>query len=256
MSTHPHAQIAVKAVRAEGTLPATAVTASERLCELCFRAPARDRAPNLTGHQLGPPVCRRCGAKIREFTLCAKALEGILLEKRQLRRNYVLTAPTAPHAAPTRTKLGASGVPTEDRILRGLVTLNAAWRYSIVARAGAPVTPTFCRADLTGLYSSLRAYKRSRRMMDVLASSGVLDKFEYHPNEANALRANTVPPTNRGHLYTLGRSTPMEIESLLRVCRTLHVDAAGVLGEHLVSALQSASTNDSQCGQGLIQQAL
>ena len=202
-------------------------------------------------------MCRRCGAEIRDFTLYAKALEGILLEKRQLRRNYVLTAPIAPHEAPTRTKLSASGLPTEDRILRGLVALNAAWRYSIVARAGAPVTSTFCRAELTGLYSSLRAYKRSRRMVEVLASNGVLDKLEYNHDEINGPRANTAVALKNGRsLYTLGQGALTEIESLLQVCRTLHVDAAGVLGEHLLNALQHDSSNAGQCRQELIQSAL
>lgn len=227
-------------------------------CELCHAVPARDRAPNLTGHQLGRPVCRRCGAKARDFIFCAKGLEGVLLEQRHRRYRYVMAAPTSPHEAATRRKPAASGLPTEDRILRGLVTLNAAWLCSLApAPAAAPVLPGFSRADLTGIYSSLRAYKRSRRMVEVLATDGALSALCYPDTvssdrgtnsrsateDATTTAAHTRAATTRATtLYTVGHNAQAEIEGLLGVCRTLRADAASLLGEHLTRALHYLST--------------
>lgn len=219
-----------------------------RTCELCHAMPARDRAPNLTGHQLGPPVCRRCGATVRNFIVRAKALEGMLIQERQHRSDYLRNAPRAPHTAAAKGRLQASGVPTEDRILRGLVTLNAAWRCSLVARAGAPVTPAFSRPELTGLYSSLRAYKRSRNMVAALAADGVLTTPSHQQDPSASYALDSRPeadatPKQTAVLYTLGEGAHTEIEGLLSACQTLRVDAHSVLGEHLAGAREYATGN-------------
>lgn len=235
MSAHPHAQIAVKAVRAEGTPPATEATASEGLCELCFCAPARDRAPNLTGHQLGRPVCRRCGERFRDFVLRAKTLEGFLLHSRERRLQYVANAPGAARTISANQRRSSSGVPTEKQILRGLVTLNASWRHAIPVREGAGgLTVGLPRRELTGLYSSLRLYRRSQRLLRALVSDNVLERQRLPVLASSTVGVSEASNhTDMADLYTLGPKADKELVTLLSDCKALCVDAEDKLGTHL-----------------------
>lgn len=204
------------------------------LCELCYAAEARDNAPNLTGSHAGRRVCRRCGERVRHFIVRAKALETLLLESREGRKRYVATISGSARTSPEQ-RLSTSVVPSRERILRGLVTLNAAWRSAIPARAGAgDLSVSVSRPELTGLYGSLWRYKRSKRLLAALVEDNVLTECHLSLADQNMTAGPTAIERNPScDTYSLGDHAPDELLKLLSDCSTLRVDAASILGRHL-----------------------
>lgn len=206
-------------------------------------------------------MCRRCGEKATDFGIRLKGLEGKLLQRRLQALQCLAAEQDSENTLEHLSRLpGASKVPTEKRILRGLVTLNAGWMSAVASSAtnAAATTPSpsdnaylgasvFTRSDLTGICSALHDYDRSRRMVDSLASADAIRKLSpLGRTKSSAQQAEKYPQVtnetgvsrlDRETLYTIGEQACTEISGLLLSCRALGVDAGYYLDIHLTHVL-------------------
>lgn len=177
------------------------------------------------------------------------ALVGFLMQERQERTRTlgVHSAEKADGRTNASQTLPAYKVPPQKRIVRGMVTLNAAWMCAVADRMNySTTTQVFSRSELTGICAALWDSERSQRIVTTLQAQAALQRVFLpltsrspvsvsSPDDADSddPGRGAVPAPDRTPLYTIGDNARFEIDGLLSACKLLGVNAYLILDPHL-----------------------